>query len=149
MYEKIHPYLMSAVLAVILFVCTLLVEPLIILFTLITWSQGNSDQIVSAIIIIFILGTTAGLTAYSKKDFGFGFYHCIILFVILSVMCCLNPLNSTEVFDLTYRWMPLELVEILDGKIASSLFFSIPITLVSVLTLAIPMLIKRVKEQDH
>lgn len=141
--------LMAVVLSFILFFCTLMVFPLIFICTLILRSGGKSDYVVCTFIIILILGITAGFSVIFKKYFGFGFLHCTITFTILTVMCFLNPMNSAVVNLLTYRWLPNELVEILESRIASSLFFSIPMTLVSVLTLAIPALIKRVKERNH
>lgn len=137
---------MSVVLSFILFGCTLLVMPALFFGVFLI---PVDDAGLCAIIITLILSITAGLTVYFKKDFGFGFCHCAVPFVILTVMCYLNPMNSGIVWGLTYRWLPRESVEILDGRIASSLFFSIPMTGMSILTLAAAALINRVKERNY
>ncbi len=93
MKNKPRPWLMSAVLSLILFACTLLVLPLLFAGTLIMRGGGNTDKILCAVIITLILMITAALTVYSKYDFGFGFRHCAFTFVLLTIFCYLNPIT--------------------------------------------------------
>lgn len=139
---------MSAALSLILFFCTLFAFPMIFVLAMLTMGGGDG-KFISCAIITALLGITAGLTVHSKNDFGYGFRHCIVVFAILTILCCLNPINSMTVEFLTDMWLPDMAVEILKGRLVSSLFFSITITAVSVLTLAFPILVKRLKERKY
>ena len=139
---------MSAALSLILFFCTLFAFPMVFVLGILSWGAGDG-KFMSCTIITAILVITMGLTVHSKNDFGYGFRHCIVVFAILTILCCLNPINPMTVKFLTDMWLPDAAVEILKGRLAGSLFFSITITAVSVLTLAFPILVKRLKERNY
>ena len=146
MEKRIYPWLMSAALSLILFFCTLFAFPMVFVLAMLTMGGGDGEFI-SCAIITALLGITAGLTVHSKNDFGYGFRHCIVVFTILTILCCLNPINPMNVEFLTDMCLPDVAVAILKGRLASSLFFSVTITAVSVLTLAFPILVKRLKKR--
>ena len=146
MKNKIYPWLMSAKLSLELFIYTLLLLPMMFVLALFTMGGGDGKLLTFAIIIA-LLGITAGYTVHSKNDFGYGFRHCIVVFAILTILCCLNPINPMTVEFLTDMWLPDVAVELLKGRLVSSLFFSITITAVSVLTLAFPILVKRMNKR--
>lgn len=149
MKHRRSPWATSAVLSLILFACTLLVFPLLFAGTLITRSGGKTDQILCGAVITLILMITAGLTVYAKYASDFGFRHCAFTFVLLTIFCYLNPMNSFNINMLTYRWLPEELVESIKGRFTSSLCFAIPMALVSVLTLVISIFVMRLKERQR
>ena len=151
MGKRRNPWLMSILLSVILFCCTLLVLPIVLFGVTVLWWLAPTDSAVQALmafIVILILGSTAGLTIVWIKSFDFGFRYIVIPFIILTAMCAGNPFNI-PVINVILQTNISDIFAGRLGEIMSGLFFSVPMTAVIALTLGISTLVKNIKQSDY